>query len=652
MTFIAPVATAAQTRSAAAAPSLAEDMRRVIELFADAPGGMIVTLGPDHEILMLNAAYSAWIEHREVVGQTVAQAFPNLIELGFLELLDKVYATGHSEVIRGSHTLIQRPDGLPPREAYVNFVLQPMRDASGAVCGIFSQGYEVTKEKLGEQELRASREQLRAALAAKQQILDNSHDVICTLDGQGVYVQVSRHAERMWGYTPEDVVGRSYLDLVHPDDHAKTRAIAGQLASGVPINTFTNRYLHMDGSEVPVMWSAIWSEDHQTTFAIGRDMRDHVAAEEKLRQAQKMEAIGRLTGGIAHDFNNLLTVVIGAAETLAEALAGRPDLEPVARVALEAAERGAELVSQLMAVSRTQSLAPQTVNCNRFLEALLPILKRTLSKDIVVEMAPAEGEVCCLADLTQLTSAMLNLCINARDAMPEGGRLTLSAVPAAKSDEDGAGFVVFSVEDTGEGMSPQTRARALEPFFTTKPEGKGSGLGLSMVHGFAIQSGGRLEIDTAQGFGTKVSVSLPRTSPCAEAPRDQTPAADLPAGLRVLLVEDDDLVRGQVVRQLSALGCEVQGCANGHDALDILASGVPVDLMMTDINMPGGLNGRQLADHARLLEPGLRILFNSGHTEDPVLRTAGRDPRSAFLAKPYRRVDLAAKLAELVRDRG
>jgi len=650
MTSIAPITQAAQTSRMAASPGLAEDMRRVIELFADAPGGMIVTIGPDHEILMLNAAYSAWIEHREVVGLTIAEAFPNLLELGFLALLDKVYATGRSEVIRGSQTLIQRPGRLTPREAYVNFVLQPIRDAAGTVCGIFSQGHEVTNEKLAEQELRAGREQLRAALAANQQILDNSHDVICTLDGQGVYVHVNRHVERMWGYTPEEVVGRTYLDLVHPDDHAKTMDVADQLASGVPINTFMNRYLHKDGSEVPVMWSAIWSEDHQTTFAIGRDMRDHVAAEEKLRQAQKMEAIGRLTGGIAHDFNNLLTVVIGAAETLAEALADRPDLEPVARVALEAAERGAELVSQLMAVSRTQSLAPQTVNCNRFLEALLPILKRTLSKDIVVEMAPAEGEVCCLADLTQLTSAMLNLCINARDAMPEGGRLTLSAA-AAKSDEAAADFVVFSVEDTGEGMSPQTRARALEPFFTTKPEGKGSGLGLSMVYGFAVQSGGRLEIDTAQGLGTKVSVSLPRTGPCAEAPRAQSPAADLPAGLRVLLVEDDDLVRGQVERQLSALGCEVQGCTDGHDALDVLASGVPVDLMMTDINMPGGLNGRQLADHARLLDPGLRILFSSGHTEDPILRTAGRDPRSAFLAKPYRRADLAAKLAGLIRER-
>jgi len=625
-------------------PALAEDMRRVIELFADAPGGMIVTAGPEHRIVMVNAAYAAWIEHRDVAGMTVIEAFPNLEALGFQARLDKVYATGRSEQIRGSRTLVQRPGGLPPREAYVNFVLQPIRDASGAVCGIFSQGHDVTKEKQAEQELRASQERLRAALAATQTILDNSHDVICTLDGEGRFLQVSRQSERLWGYRPEDVVGKSYLDLVHPDDWKITAEHALRLGRG-PSSTFMNRYLHKDGSVVPVMWSAAWSNEHQTTFAVGRDMRDHVAAEEKLRQAQKMEVVGRLTGGIAHDFNNLLTVVIGATESLAEALADRPDLAPVAGVALEAAQRGAELVGQLMAVSRTQPLAPQTINCNRFLEGLQPMLKRTLGGQIEVAMATAAGEVCCLADQTQLTSAILNLCINARDAMPDGGRLTLAASTAVEDSS----LVRLTVADTGEGMTPAVRARALEPFFTTKAEGQGSGLGLSMVNGFAIQSGGRLEIETAPGAGTTVTVCLPRIGSCSDAPRTQAPVERLPEGLRVLLVEDDDLVRGQVVRQLQALGCEVIACGCGYDALDVLAAGQPMQLMMTDINMPGGLNGRQLADHVRLLDPDLPILFSSGHTEDPVLRTAGRDPRTAFLAKPYRRADLAAKLAGLLR---
>jgi PAS domain S-box-containing protein len=570
----------------------------------------------------------------------VREAFPNLGEMGFEALLDKVYASGASEVVRGARTLVGRVDGKP-REAYTNYVLQAMRDADGSVCGIFCQGHEVTNEKLAVRELRASREQLRAALAANQKILDNSHDVICTLDRQGLFLQVSRHAERMWGYRAEEMVGRSYLEFVHPADHELTMAHAEDLALGEPRNGFMNRFVHRDGTVVPVMWSSVWSEDDKTTFAVGRDMRDHVAAEEKLRQAQKMEAVGRLSGGIAHDFNNLLTVVIGATETLAEALAARPELQDVARVAMEAAERGAELVSQLMAVSRTQPLAPQTVSCNRFLEALLPILRRTLSKGIEVRLEAAPEEVCCLADLTQLTSAMLNLSINARDAMPNGGTLVLRA---ARSGE----MVTLSVDDTGEGMTPQTRARALEPFFTTKPEGKGSGLGLSMVYGFAVQSGGRLEIDSREGAGTRVTLSLPATaSACPELPADASPVVALTPGLKVLLVEDDDLVRGQVLRQLAALGCDARACANGYDALDVMAAGDPIDLLMTDINMPGGLNGRQLADHARLLDPGLPILFTSGHTEDPVLRSVGHDPHADFLPKPYRRAELARKLAGL-----
>lgn len=365
------------------------------------------------------------------------------------------------------------------------------------------------------------------------------------------------------------------------------------------------------------------------------------AAEEKLRQAQKMEAVGRLSGGIAHDFNNLLTVVIGGAETLAEALAARPELQDIARVVLEAAERGAELVSQLLAVSRTQPLAPQTVNCDRFLEGLLPMLRRTLSKGIEVRLEAASEEVCCLADLTQLTSAMLNLSINARDAMPNGGTLTLRVGRAGD-------MVTLSVGDTGEGMTAQTRARALEPFFTTKPEGKGSGLGLSMVYGFAIQSGGRLEIDTREGAGTQVTLCLPAAASAGpELPVGPAPVAALAPGLKVLLVEDDDLVRSQVMRQLAALGCDARACANGHDALDVMATGDPIDLLMTDVNMPGGLNGRQLADHARLLAPRLPILFTSGHTEDPILRSVGHDPRAAFLPKPYRRAELARKLAAL-----
>lgn len=624
--------------------ALADDLRRIAELFAEAPGGTIVTAGPEHEIVMLNAAYSAWIGHRDVIGQTVVEAFPNLRDLGFLDILDRVYATGSAEVMRGARTMVMAAADAPPREAFTNFVLQPIRDVSGAVCGLFCQGQDVTNEKLAEAELRAAHEQLRAALRTNQAILDNSHDLICTIDADACFRMVSPSAARILGYSPDEMIGRSYRDFIHPEDIPLSEEVTTRIEAGVLTNTFTTRYRRKDGSLAPVMWSSVWSDPHESLFAIGRDMSEHVVAEEKLRQAQKMEVVGRLTGGIAHDFNNLLTVVIGAAETLADALADRPDLAPVAGVALEAAQRGAELVSQLMAVSRTQPLAPQTIDCNRFLEGLLPMLQRTLGGHIKVSGAPAEGDVCCLADQAQLTSAMLNLCVNARDAMPDGGALAL----AVSTPIDDPSFVLLSVRDTGEGMTPAIRARALEPFFTTKADGAGSGLGLSMVNGFAVQSGGRLEIETAAGIGTTVTLCLPRTGPCRDAPRPREAAQPLPSGLKVMLVEDDEMVLGQVQRHLAALGCEVHAFSCPYDALDALAGETRVDILVTDINMPGGLNGRQLADHVRLLTPDLPILFSSGHTEDPVLRTAGRDPRTAFLAKPYRRADLAAKLASLV----
>ena len=625
---------------------LAEDLRRIAELFAEAPGGVIVTAGPKHEVVMLNAAYAAWIGHRDVVGLPVAEAFPNLAEQGMLALLDKVYASGAAEVVHGARTIVQRADTA--LEAYTDFVLQPMRDADGQVCGIFCQGQDVTSQKQAEAELRAADEQLRAALRANQAILDNSYDLICTIDPDARFRMVSPSALRILGYTPAEMIGRSYRDFIYPEDIPLSEEVTSKIAAGVLSNTFTTRYVRKDGSLAPMMWTTVWSDPHESLFAIGRDMRDHIAAEEKLRQAQKMEVLGRLTGGIAHDFNNLLTVVIAATESLAEGLADRPDLAPVAGVALDAAQRGAELVGQLMAVSRTQPLAPKTIDCNRFVEGLLPMLTRTLGGHIEVSMAATPGDVCCLADQTQLTAAVLNLCVNGRDAMPEGGRLTLAVSP----DLEDPSLVRLSVTDTGEGMTPAVLARALEPFFTTKAEGLGSGLGLSMVNGFAIQSGGRVEIDTCPGVGTTITVCLPRTGPCPDVRAAEASADALPPGLGVLLVEDDGMVRGQVARQLEALGCKVTACGCGYEALDVLASGEAFQLMMTDINMPGGLNGRQLADHVRLLAPDLPILFSSGHTQDPVLRTAGRDPRTAFLAKPYRRAELASKLAGLLRPAG
>ena len=473
---------------------------------------MIVFVGPEHMVEMANPAYLAFTGLTQaIVGHPARVGLKRGYSRGFGALLDGVYSTGEPRVVRNARLLINRSPGGPDEEAFGDFLLAPLRDASGSIYGVFCQGHEVTVQKLAEDELRASREQLKTALESAQAIFDNSHDVICVVGPDGRFQQVNKHAERLWGYSPDEMVGRSYFRFIHPGDVAKTTDAGRRATLGLSNGPFLNRYLHKDGTEVPMMWSAVRAEGGDSIISIGRDMREHMAAEEKLRQAQKMEAIGRLTGGIAHDFNNLLTVVIGSTETLADGLTTIPELQAIANVALDAAERGSDLVKRLLAFARTQPLAPQTIDCGQFLRDLLPILQRTISNTIQIELKVRGEDLFCLADRTQLTSAILNLCLNARDAMPSGGRLTLTVARDGVVAADGPAYVVFSVQDTGEGMSPQTRSRALEPFFTTKPEGKGSGLGLSMAHGFAGQSGGRLEIDSQPGQGVQARIFLPQT---------------------------------------------------------------------------------------------------------------------------------------------
>ncbi|THD57478.1 ATP-binding protein [Phenylobacterium sp.] len=628
---------------------LGGEVRRIRELFDHAPGFLAILTGPEHVFELINAAGTAFIGDRDVLGQPIGDVLPEFASQGLLALIHRVYERGTPYAARAAKILLQRTADGPMQAAYADFVLQPIRGAEDVVTGVFCQGHEVTREKLAADELEAGRRQLEAALSVKQTIFDHSLDVISTIDAQGRFTKVSKHAEDLWGYPPHELLGRPYIDFVHPDDVAATTAIAVEIVRGVPTKAFTNRYMHRDGTAVPVMWSAVWSVEHQTMFAVARDMREHEAAEDKLRQAQKMEAVGQLTGGVAHDFNNLLTVVIGSAELLSEGLADSPDLEPLAQLVLDAAERGADLVSRLLAFSRQQPLRPQTVDCAALFKSLTPLLQRTLGSNIHIDVAAPHG-LACLADPTQLTSALLNLSINARDAMPEGGRLSIRArlepskgCAGASDTAADADLVVLTVEDTGEGMTEAVVKRVLEPFFTTKAVGKGSGLGLSMVYGFANQSGGRLEITSAPGVGTAISLYLPVPAlQIVSAPEPQEVIAP-PVARHILLVEDDDLLRRQVERQLTALGYRVTAREDGPGALRRLGEASDIDLLMTDIVMPGGINGRQLATRAQDIIPGLRTLFTSGFSDHASLSSELVE-RADFLAKPYRRAELARRL--------
>jgi PAS domain S-box-containing protein len=608
----------------------------VHDLFERAPGTMMLFIGPEHVVQAANPAYFAFTGLTSaIVGKPAREGLKRGYARGFGALLDTVYRTGEPIEIRGASLVVNRtPDG-PDEEAFGDFVLQPIRDQHGQVLGIFCQGHEVTHELRAREALEANRDALKRALDETQTILDHSHDVICVADAEGRFARVSRQAEAMWGYRPEELLGVPIVAIIHPDDREKSVQMGQRVRDGAPTNAFFNRILHKDGTIVPMMWSAAHSQDRGSNICIGRDMREHLAADERLRQAQKMEAIGRLTGGVAHDFNNLLAVVIGSAEALADALEARPELRQLAEVALNAAERGADLVGRLLAFARAQPLAPQAIDCESFFEGLVPMLVRALGGGVEIETVVGPG-LACLADRSQLASAVLNLCINARDAMPGGGRIVLLAEAVAGEDH-----VALSVEDEGEGMAPDVRARALEPFFTTKPEGQGSGLGLSMVHGFVAQSDGRLDIVSAPGCGTRVRMSLPAArgpgepSPVAGAPGDPPPAA------HVMLVEDDGPLREQVVRQLQQLGMRVTARRSAAEALAALADGAAPDLLLTDVVMPGGRNGLQLADDARRLRPDLRVLFTTGHADEATLAAIRQRRTDGLLAKPYRRDDLA-----------
>ncbi|SFM62810.1 ATP-binding protein [Variovorax sp. OV329] len=369
------------------------------------------------------------------------------------------------------------------------------------------------------------------------------------------------------------------------------------------------------------------------------------STEEALHHAQRLESVGQLTGGVAHDFNNLLTVISGNLQVLEDLPVhdSEPALAQSVASAMRATRRGAELTAKLLAFSRRQVLQPSTVDVAALLRSLTDMLRRTL--DQRVSIALDAQAMHCLADPMQLESALLNIAINARDAMPQGGRLAFSCRPAQvlpaalASEEDGAtsptqGYVAIAITDDGSGMSEEVRERAFEPFFTTKEAGRGTGLGLSTVYGFARQSRGGVDIDSAPGAGTTVTLYLPRTLPVARSPAPEPPAgkpAKLPPGLHVLLVEDDAEVRRVVEGFLVSLNCELHGCATAEEALAVLDSDEAVDLLLSDVVLGPGMRGTELAEVARAQLPGLPVLLMSGYTSGLV------DEASAWelLSKPF-----------------
>ena len=393
-----------------------------------------------------------------------------------------------------------------------------------------------------------------------------------------------------------------------------------------------------------------------------RDLADRRRAEEQLRQAQKMEAIGQLTGGVAHDFNNLLTVILGSIERLRRKLdqpsIDRTELIRHADSARRGAERATSLTRSLLAFSRQQALEPRAVDVNRLVVRMSEMLERTLGEAVAVEVVRAAGLWRAQVDPNQLENAIINLAVNARDAMPHGGKLTIETANAFLDDSYAASnadatpgqYVSVSVTDTGTGMSKEVMARVFEPFFTTKELGRGTGLGLAQVYGFVKQSGGHVKIYSEPGEGTTVRLYLPRLM--AEVTGDEV-VAEAPAPLpllrrlAILVVEDDAEVRAHTTGLLREIGHEVREAPQAATALALLAEHPEIELLFTDVGLPGGMNGRQLADEALRRHPGLKVLFTTGYAKNAIVHGGRLDPGLALVTKPFTRSELEAKLAEI-----
>jgi signal transduction histidine kinase/CheY-like chemotaxis protein len=382
-----------------------------------------------------------------------------------------------------------------------------------------------------------------------------------------------------------------------------------------------------------------------------RDITALKVADERQAQSRRLEAIGRLTGGVAHDFNNLLTIVMSASEALIADLRDDPERLQLAEVSLQAAERGADLVRRLLAFSRQQSANVQSIDCAEMIETVAPLVRRTIREDIELKAAVPRQLMYCKADRGELESALLNLCINARDAMPRGGviEIAVEAVELSERDAERLGthagrFAVFAIRDTGVGMPQAILERAIEPFFTTKAATGGTGFGLSTVHGFAERHEGKLSISSREGQGTTVSLYLPLTDTATQAELEFSRPTDPAAGRHILLVEDDDQVRTQAARSLTDLGHRITEACDGREALRALAASDDIDLMMTDLRMPNGMSGRELAAFAKMARPAVKVLFTSGYLEE--FAASHPDRPSNFLAKPYRRAQLATAIAD------
>ncbi|MGB3199950.1 MAG: PAS domain-containing protein, partial [Nodosilinea sp.] len=608
----------------AAAQSLADRLNLTLESISD--GFFILDRNWQFTFLNREAERLLQRSRSELLGQEVWQEFPEAVESQSYQAYHQAMETGLSTTLKFFY---------PPLDTWFDVSAYPSAE------GLAVYFRDITEQKATQKQL-----------AQQAALLDETQDAIIVSDMHLAIQFWNRSAERLYGWTAQEALGQSVETLIDEDRETFVQATAAVRQQGSWSGVMNQH--RKDGSSLTTEcnWTLVRDEvgHPRAMMAVNTDITQRLKLERQLHQSQRLESLGQLTGGIAHDFNNLLTVIVGSAELLTEQLKPYPDLAALADLTMAAAQRGADLTHRLLAFARRQPLDPKVVQVNALLVEIEPLLRRTLIANIDLDLMQTQDLWSCLVDATQLESAIVNLCLNARDAMPDGGKLTIETTNAyldqhyadQHAEVTAGEYVKIIVSDSGQGIHPDHLSQVFEPFFTTKELGRGTGLGLSMVYGFVKQSGGHVAIYSELGQGTTVNLYLPRTrqgQPSELAPEET--AAIVGGTETILVVEDNDLLLTHVERQLTSLGYRVLTAQAGGHALQTLYREPDIDLLFTDVMMPGGMNGPQLAEAARALRPQLKVLYTSGYTENAIVQQGQMGHGAAVLQKPYRLQDLA-----------